>query len=161
MRVRRYRSDDALAVATLHETNTAELRERDAKRGETRLRWVAEVDGEVVAAATALIRPDDRAFLRFVGPSTYFGALARRASAQLGRPVYAHADDSDSSLLAALQEAGFTTEMVADRFRVTFADALAKLHRRADCERTAWAQPPIRDALRFQARRTGGWTDRR
>ncbi len=115
--------DEYDLVAPLYGLYPATLRERD--RDGSPSRWLGLRNGVPVAVVDSFERPDRRTFLRFRGddPSD-FGHLGATVGGELGRPVYAVADESDSDRLTALQSAGFTTEVVVERFRIDFGVAL-------------------------------------
>ena len=93
-------------------------------------RWLASRDGTVVAAVTTWLRPDDRTFLSFGGGEpAAIGPLADAVCAELPRAVYTTVEEADAESVKALQGAGFTTEVVGERFRIRFDRALAALER--------------------------------
>ncbi|MBT8198757.1 MAG: hypothetical protein KJO84_09705 [Acidimicrobiia bacterium] len=114
-------TDEYELAAPLFDSTAAELRARTLPPGSRR--WLAVDDGIAVAAATSMVRPDDRVFLRFVGDAEAYGPLADGVIATLGRRV--HAFTRSEEMLAALERAGFGIENVTEDFAVPFDRALA------------------------------------
>ncbi len=105
----------------------------DEKWTPRRARWMAIDRGEVVGAATALVRPDDRMFLIFASTTAdAYRPLATTVAAAVSRPLFANVDASDDRALVALTDAGFGVEIAVDKFRIRFDAALDALAR-------AWA----------------------
>lgn len=128
MTIRRF-TDEYNAVAPLYQKTPDELHATDRRQGQPLQRWIARDGTAVIAAVSALLRPDDRLFLRFVGTADAVGDLTAAVIDELDRPVYAIAQQADVTLFAALRSAGFESEMTAERFSVRFTTALAGLRR--------------------------------
>jgi len=112
-------------VATVYGTTPGELRARDERQGQPLQRWIAVSEGSAVAAVGTWQRPDDRIFLHFVGEDrSAYSDLTDAVVDTLGRSVYVFAEARDGELVDALQTAGFDVELVEERFRVRFDDAL-------------------------------------
>jgi hypothetical protein len=111
-------------VGSLLGITAEELRRRDVARDAPVERWVAVVGDVVIGAATAGLRPDNRMFVRLAGDVGSYGPLSLVVREELGRSVYAMVDEADAAHVAALAAAGFATEMVAERFRIRFDEAL-------------------------------------
>ena len=87
-------------------------------------------EGEAVAAVSTWRRPDGRTFLYFVGPDrAAYSLLVDAVVATLGRTVHSFADAEDGELVDALRSVGFETELIEERFRIRFDEALAWLRR--------------------------------
>ncbi len=116
-------TDQYDAVAALIGRSASELRARVAPR------WLAIDAGRAVAVATATTRPDRRTFVSLAGDLAAYGELIEAVGAAARRPLHAHADCADAELRGVLAAAGFVEVMVAESFRVRFADALDALHK--------------------------------
>lgn len=130
MWVARFHDQYALAAAA-YGTTVDELRERDRSRTSPPHRWLA-LDGNRAAGAVVVSRrPDRRAFLSFACPDpAAYAPLVRAVAADgCGGRLYATADAADPELLDALRSAGFVEEYEFERFRVSFAAALAAVAR--------------------------------
>ncbi len=111
------------AAAALTGRSAEELRARAAPR------WLAFDGGKAVGVATATTRPDRRTFVSLAGDLEAYGLLVETVATGVRRPLHAHADCADGELLGMLAAAGFVEVMVAESFRVLFADALDVLQR--------------------------------
>ena len=129
MEVIRFNDEYELA-AGLYDVEAAELRERDSRQGQPLQRWLALEAGTGVGAVVTWLRPDDRMFLMFEvrGPEAY-APLVRAVVDALGRSVHTMVDESDVDDVVGMEHAGFRTEMVSERFRIRFDDALHYLNR--------------------------------
>lgn len=117
-------------VARLTGSTPGRIRKRDAESDGSPLRWLARNGRAIVGVADGLIRPDDRLFLRFdVSDPGVYGPLTEWIYQEQRRPLFAMADEQPSQELQALKSIGFRTEVVNERFIVSFDDVLAKLVR--------------------------------
>lgn len=130
MRVERFH-EQYVPAAAAYGTTVEELRERDRNRASPPRRWLA-LDGHRAAGAVMVsIRPDRRTFLSFVCPDpAAYTPLALAVAADVGGGrLHTAADAADTEVLAALRSAGFVEEYEFERFRVSFAAALAAIAR--------------------------------
>jgi GNAT superfamily N-acetyltransferase len=130
MRVVRF-TDEYEELAAVDGTSADVLRARDRQRGTAERRWIAiDIDGSVIEAVTTSLRPDERLFLKFSRRDlATWPALIEAVVGALGRGVHTFVDTTDNDAVAALMESGFETELVQERFRIRFAEALARVER--------------------------------
>lgn len=123
-------TDEYELAAPVYGMSPVELRARDDRQGQPLQRWIATGDGRALGAVSTWLRPDDRMFLYFVGgvPAVY-SALSEAVVEALERPVHTFVDADDGKTRATLEAAGFTTEVVEERFQIRFERALARLER--------------------------------
>ncbi|MGH8936700.1 MAG: hypothetical protein ACRDXD_10655, partial [Acidimicrobiia bacterium] len=123
-------TDQYELAALVYDMSPDELRERDERQAQVLQRWVALTDGETVGAVSTWLRPDDRMFLYFVGPDrAAYPPLTAAVVESLRRTVHTLADAADRETIEALQNAGFRTELVEERFRIRFDRAVSWLDR--------------------------------
>ncbi|GMQ85096.1 MAG: hypothetical protein BMS9Abin07_0661 [Acidimicrobiia bacterium] len=116
-------------AAGLYGIGAEEMRRRDQGNNSVR-RWLAIRNGNAVGAVTARLRPDNRMFVTFVVRElSAYGPLTETAAAAAGRTLYTTVDEDDRPKVIALTAAGFAREFVAERFRIRFDTALARLSR--------------------------------
>mgnify|MGYP001823545003 CR=1 FL=1 len=116
-------------AAPLFDLTPDQLADRDRQRSDT-TRWLATSDNSALAAVDVVVRPDGRAFLGFRGSQRHaWRPLADATTAAMGRPVYATLAADDLEAIHTLEAAGFVLDLVFERFRVRFDDALAVLRR--------------------------------
>ena len=128
-------TDQYELAAPLYGVSPEELRRGDQRGEGSPRRWLAFRGGNAVGSATTRLRPDDRMFVDFeCRDLSAYGPLIDAAAAALGRSLYATVHSDDRVLLVALRAAAFTTDFVAEGFRVSFGRALAMIDR-------AWLPP--------------------
>ncbi|MDP8957901.1 MAG: GNAT family N-acetyltransferase [Actinomycetota bacterium] len=129
MRVEEF-SDQYELAASAYGLSPDELRDRDDLQAQPLQRWLAIVNGTVAGAVSTWLRPDRRNFLMFACPDpAAYASLTHAVLETLGGRLYTTVDADETEAVEALQAAGFTQEMVAERLRVRFDAALAKLRR--------------------------------
>ncbi|HUH14346.1 MAG TPA: GNAT family N-acetyltransferase [Gaiellaceae bacterium] len=123
-------TDQYEVTAALHGCTPEDLRRRDRDRALPLRRWLAFRGGDAVGAVTAWLRPDDRMFLDFAcrNPAAY-GPLTEAAAEALRCRLHTLVDAAAGDAVAALEAAGFETELVQERFRIRFDRALALVDR--------------------------------
>lgn len=130
--------DQYAELARLSGRREAELRERDTDRLVDWHRMLALRGDETVASLTAVLRPDQRAFVSLLGFTDAFAPLIRTLRAQQGGlPLYANCSEFDSAHADTLRRLGFRVELTFDRFRVGFREAISALARVSDA--TGWS----------------------
>ncbi len=106
------------------------MRSKLALQPEPAGRWLAVDESGSAGAVTARERPDGRTFLAFACPNAAaYGPLTSAAHEELGSPLFTAVDAGDTAAVAALETAGFTPDLVTDRFRVRFDAALGRMRR--------------------------------
>jgi GNAT superfamily N-acetyltransferase len=123
-------TDEYELAAPVYGISPEELRARDDRQGQPLQRWIALGHGRALGAVSTWLRPDDRMLLYFVGrdPAVY-PPLTDAVVEALSRRVYTFVDADDREAVEALQDSGFATELVEERFRIRFDRALARLER--------------------------------
>ena len=123
-------TDEYELAAPVYGISPVELRARDDRQGQPLQRWIATGGGGALGAVTTRLRPDGRMFLSFVGGDlSVYSELSKAVVEALERPVHTFVDAADAETLAALGAAGFTTELVEERFQIRFETALARVKR--------------------------------
>ena len=80
---------------------------------------------QLAPQSTTWLRPDDRMFVEFeCHEISAYAPLTEAAAAAHARPLYTMVDEDDRTGVVALRAAGFHTDLVIERFRVTFDAAL-------------------------------------
>lgn len=119
-------TDQYELAAPAYNVTADELRSRDRRQDQPIQRWLATSGNAAVGAVRARLRPDDRAILSFVGRDLdSYVPLTETVAAAMQRTVHTFADAGDAKTLAALEQAGFETELVMEAFRIRFDHALA------------------------------------
>lgn len=129
MKVVRF-TDEYDLMADLYGVSPEQLRQRDLQRERPVRRWMAVDGNEIAGAVSTLVRPDRRVFLSFKGSGrSSMTPLATAVRQEVGRPVHTLVDAADAEALAVLEEAGFETELVSERFEIRFDAAMHWLRR--------------------------------
>lgn len=129
-------TDQYEPAAVVYGTSAAALRERDERQDQPLQRWLAVQGAQVVAAVSTWSRPDLRTFLNFAGHRAAYPRLTEAVVEELRKPVHTSAAADDAELARLLRSAGLDIELVEERFRIRFDEALARLRR-------AWAPPGL------------------
>lgn len=129
-------TDQYEPAAVVYGTSAAALRERDERQDQPLQRWLAVQGAAVVAAVSTWSRPDDRTFLHLVGHRAAYPRLTEAVVEELRRPVHTSAAADDAESVKLLRSAGFDIELVEERFRIRFDEALGRLRR-------TWAPPGL------------------
>jgi GNAT superfamily N-acetyltransferase len=116
-------------IAAIHNLPAVELRSLDLRRPQPLLRWVAKDDGQAIATATTLLRPDQRRIVSFLGSAAAIEPLTAAVSARFDANLYASAAADDVDVVAALDRSGFRLEAAFEDFEVSFDTAIAAIRR--------------------------------